>query len=57
MGAPNALHHLRGCPEGAGPRRIILDLTQEQMAKKADPGHTIVGVCAQAHPDCCILNY
>ena len=25
-----------------GPRRIILDITQEQMAKKADSGHTIV---------------
>lgn len=26
----------------AGPRQIILDLTQEQMAKKVDSGHTIV---------------
>lgn len=30
-------------PDSAlGPRRIILDITQEQMAKKADSGHTIV---------------
>jgi len=26
----------------SGPRRIILDITQEQLAKKADSGHTIV---------------
>ena len=51
----------------AGPRRITLDLTQEQMAKKADSGHTIVRgiagsgkslvlcakakIIAEAHPD------
>ena len=51
----------------AGPKRIILDLTQEQMAKKVDSGHTIVRgiagsgkslvlcakakIIAEAHPD------
>jgi len=51
----------------SGPKKIILDITQEQMAKKADSGHTIVRgiagsgkslvlcakakIIAEAHPD------